>query len=278
MLKDIIKIQNHEIVRTGIIAGAGLLGNYFSNIRNDITPKFLPQNPTSFNVPYVMPYRNPPSRTKRKQKKRKYGKRKSFQKQVLALAGAKHWTVSLNPSTLHNNMYVFSPTIGVLTGTTNTTRNGDEIFLAALKIHASFCSATAAGAYQYRIICGFSTTQDTTALVNSAMPVSTQMTAMFLPNSGSNLLTTAIINPKTFTVLDDRIVDSNSQISGAADITAVNYTVSINQKYVYFGSTSAYGKVKTLYVILIPIVVGGTNNSTATGQHFISTDLIFKDY
>lgn len=261
--------------------GAGLVAiasvNYVKPFMERYIPKFLPQNPTTLNMVYRAKKGGIKSKTGTK-RKRVGGKRQSFQKKVLALAGAKHWTVSLNPSTKHNNYYNFSPTVGVVTGTTNNTRIGDEIYLAALKVMASFCTDNTAGAYQYRIIVGFSTTQDTTALIGSAMPQTTQMTAMFLPNTGSNLQTTAIINPKTFTVLDDRTIDSNSQIAATQDIQCVNYTVPINQKFVYFGSTSAYGKTKNLYVLLFPIVLGGVNNVTLTGQHFISTDLIFKDY
>lgn len=215
--------------------------------------------------------------TKTKKKKKQYT-RNSLQKKIMNLAGAKHWTVECNVASKHNNFYNFSPTQGIVTGSTNVTRNGDDAFLCAFKVNGTIVAPTTAGAYQYRLILGWSTVEDSTAGINAGWVATAQMNNMFLPNSGTAYGTTGLINPKCFTVLDDRIIDVNSIVSGVAEVKHFGYTVQIDQKFVYLGSSSAYGKFKNLYYLAIPIVSGGVANTTSTGSIVASTDLIFKDF
>lgn len=194
---------------------------------------------------------------------------------ILKMADSKHYQRNMKFATLHNKVYAFCPTMGVLTGTTNSTRIGDSIYLAAIKVHFGLASASGAGSYSYRMIVGYSTIQATTPLIDFDFVETTQLGGIFLTVNNNNQ--TGIFNPKAFTVLDDRIVDLNSNIAGVRDGHTVGYTVSLKQNFNYIGPTSAYGKLKQLYVLLCPNIMDGVNGVNPCGEQWANVDLIFKD-
>lgn len=211
----------------------------------------------------------------------KYGKRNSFKKKLMNAKGAKHHTIDLAPNLLHNRYYYFCPTYGIDQGSGNTQRDGDDIYLCAFKVNMSISAPTTAGAYQYRFILGYH--RDEISTLASSSWIEMDGTAgkiapsIFLPSTGGSLTTTGIIDPKRFTVVDDRIVDVNSLLADIRDIKHVSYTVPLNQNFIYRGDTSVFGKVRQLYFVCIPVVLGGTPAVTSCGSVFCSTDLVFKD-
>jgi len=188
---------------------------------------------------------------------------------------AKHLSFFTDIGLTHNNIVSMSPTQGVVQGDTNAQRDGDQIQLCALKLKGSFFAPTTANGYSYRIIVGYSGEEYATG---TALTVAGLVDAdMFLPNTGLGHRTNAINNPKAFTMLHDETVDVNSLITGVQDVYSYSLTIPLNDsKFYYQSSGSVYGKTKSLYVAIIPSVIGGALGITSCGIVHCSADLIFK--
>lgn len=213
--------------------------------------------------------------TVQKKRRKAVGRYNSFAKRVLATEAAHHSTTSdtsCNQAMLHNAIYTFGPTQTIVQGTNNTQRAGDEVYLCALKVSATIVTDTAAGAFSYRVMVGYSGEEYAAA---SGFVSGLTLANLFLPNTGGANATTAIVNPKTFTVVDDRMVDINSLITATADLKTLAYTCSLNTKFPYKASGSVYGKTRNLYLVVIGFKAGGSG-ATAVGTALFNTDLIFK--
>lgn len=202
--------------------------------------------------------------------------RKSFKSKVMSLHPAKHYTGETVPSLLHNSVVSMVPTQGITQGDGNSNRDGDAIHLEALKLRGSFVSFATSGAYQYRILVGWSGEEYTTSGIASGLVSAIGSTEIFLPST-QTWLNSAIVNPKAFTVLYDQTIDVNSQITATQDITNFNVTVPIHQNFNYQSSGSVQGKNRNLYVVVIGSVTGGTNGTTSAGQILLAYDLLFKN-
>lgn len=195
----------------------------------------------------------------------------SFNKMLMLNTPAKHETYSPTQALLHNNIYGTNITEQITQGFGNEGRDGDSIYLEAVKFRGILTSSTTAGAYSYRIIIGFTGEEITTG---GAFNLTISSGQVFLPNGASQL--TSIINPKAFTVLYDQVFDVNSQIAATADVNSFAGTVPIKQKFMYQSSASIYGKTKNLFMLVIGNVFGGVSGVTATGEIVVCIDTIFK--
>ena len=248
-------------LRYGGIPAAGLIQNKFNQWNNQRVRQGLP-SPSYTQVT-----------TKRK---RKQYARNTVATQIRKLEPAKHSTVSDNSTAQamkHNTIYETSPTQAITQGDGNTNRDGDEVFLEAIKINMTVVSEVTAGAYSYRILTGWLNDQ-----VSCATSVASSLGSnrIFLPSTGVIYGHAAIINPKTFTCLDDRTVTINSVIAATNDVVNEIFTVPLKQKFAYQSTGSQYGKFKNLYIIVIGTVIGGTTAVTNAGAFYLNTDLIFK--
>lgn len=221
-------------------------------------------------------YSNTSTSTKRRRKKG--GRSSTFRDQLLNNTHAQHKTIDEGVNGLamvHNNIYSMSPTQAITQGTGNTDRIGDAISLEALKVRGMFISNTVANNYTYRLIIGYSGEEfNVPSTFNSGGLVTANI---FLPTTGSTYGTQGIINPKAFTVLDDRSFTINSGIAGVADVVQFDFTVGLHTKFQYQDTASQYGKTKNLYMIAISTSYGGTPGSSGTGAVQIGFDLIFKN-
>jgi len=189
---------------------------------------------------------------------------------------AKHSTVSdatAGFATTHNTVYQSSPTQNITQGDGNINRDGDEIYLESIKLRIACLSQAATGAYSFRILVGYSG-EETSCPTTFVSVLGTS--SFFLPTTGGVYGHNAIVNPKAFTVLDDRTVTLNSIIAATNEIQNEIYTVPLKQKFQYRASASVYGKTKNLYIVVVTTVNGGTTGTTATGAVYVNSDLIFK--
>jgi len=142
-----------------------------------------------------------------------------------------------------------------------------------LKIKNAIFSSTAAGAYQFRILVGYSGEEYT---ANNYTTTRLTATELFLPDT-FNWGVNGLINPKAFTCLYDSTVDINSQITGVADITNHAFTVDLgNQHFNYQSSGSTFGKTRNLYMLVIGCAAGGVSGVSPVGTINTAVDLIFK--
>lgn len=225
--------------------------------------------------------RSGPIRTYKSRAPRNRTGKTTFKQQMLKNESAKHWTVEdrfIGGTLKQNVLYSFSPTQGVVQGTTNSTRIGDKIHLAALKLRGQILSQGTSGAYSARVLVGFSGNE----VPAGAATLASNSTGLaygevFLPETGWTAWTTAIVNPKAFTVLYDQTFDINSQISGTQDVLSFSETIPINQDFNYESSGAIYGKFKNLYILMVSDVAGGTTATTNACDVQIAADLIFKE-
>lgn len=210
-------------------------------------------------------------------KRRQRFRGNSFKRQVMKLHPAKHYTAESSSLNTHNSIVCMCPTQGITQGDGNTNRDGDAIHIESIKIKGTSVSNATAGAYQHRILVGWSGEEITTAQIASQLVSGLSSTELFLPTTTSNWTCNGVINPKAFTVLFDETYDLNSQIASTQDVVAFAATIPIHQDFDYQASGSVMGKTRNLFVVAIACVAGGTAGTTAAGNHLVSVDLIFKN-
>lgn len=212
------------------------------------------------------------TRTMTKQRNVRRGYRKSFAQKVRSIQPAKHWT-SNSAVTINNaTIYTWNITAGVIQGDTNAQREGDSIYMEALKLEGFMQTATASNAYKFRVLVGYSGEEYSVTTLTASLLADAEL---FLPNTTATVVN-GIINPKTFTVIYDEVIDLNSQIEGDRTIQSTRTTIKLNKRFNYQNSGSAFGKNQNLYVVVISYsadtAVGDSNGSAV-----LSADLIFRD-
>lgn len=210
-------------------------------------------------------------------RRRRVGNRLSLKRQMIKMHSAKHSTQDLSANNAHNTILSSCPTQNVVQGDGNSNRDGDAIHIECLKLKGSLVSSATAGAYQHRIIVGWSGEEVTTGLIATNLVSGLGASELFLPTTSGTWTANGVINPKAFTVLYDETFDINSQVSATQDIVNFAVSIPIHQDFDYQSTASVMGKTKNLFVIAIAEVAGGTSGVTAAGQHIISTDLVFKN-
>lgn len=214
-----------------------------------------------------------------KKRRRRYGSRSSFKSKLIASTPAKHCTTDDSQTGVvggtHNTLYTCNLTAGIIAGTADDQRVGDTVQLAALKVNGLLSTVLASTAScQYRVIIGYSGEEYN--VPNTLSSFGLVAGEIFESGTGTNWRNTGIINPKAFTVLDDRIFTLNNSITGVADIQEFAYTVSVPTSFNYQANGSAFGKTRNLYLVWIPCILNGSSGVTNAGNVAMSTDLIFK--
>lgn len=172
----------------------------------------------------------------------------------------------------HNTLYTANITSVPVQGTTNAQRIGDKIQLQHLDLSIQFNSAAAAGAYSWRLMIVWSGEEYNPAGLASGLA----FTGLFLPNTGSNLTTNSIVNPKAVTILMDETFDINSLVAAVKDTVNLKKRIRLNQQFMYDKTGAVYGKTKNLYFVAVGTVIGGTSGVTSCGDIGFNADLVFK--
>lgn len=212
--------------------------------------------------------------TTKKRKRKPVGL--SLKRAILNTQPAKHYTAEASVANTHNILLTMCPTQGIVQGDTNTQRDGDRIHLEALKIKGCMQSAAASGAYSHRIIVGWSGEEYTTANISNNFVAGLVTGEVFLPNTVTNWLPSALINPKAFTVLYDETFDINSQVAATHDGVSFAATIPLNTDFSYQSTGSVQGKTRNLYIIVTGAIANGAAGN-AIGNHIMAVDLIFKN-
>jgi len=215
------------------------------------------------------------SQTMARKRRKVTGRRSSFAKKVRNLAPYQHNTLADGSdfsNMTHNTIYTTNLTAKIVQGDANTDRDGDAIYLNALKLSGAIHTNTASNGYMFRVLVGWS--GEEYAITASSAGLTSQ--EIFLPATGTTFLTNGIVNPKAFTCIYDSISDVNSLLATTADIFSLRAKIQLDQKYVYQSSGSTFGKFKNLYLVVIGCVIGGTTGTTATGTFYMGTDVIFQ--
>lgn len=216
--------------------------------------------------------------THKRKKKSRFGKRNSFKQKVLRNIPAKHKTTNDNQTfaaLTHNTINTCNITAAVTRGTADEQRIGDTMRLLALKLSYSIQSPAATSqSISVRVIVGYSGEEyNLPNTFGSGLGTS----ELFLPSTGGTWGINGIINPKAFTVLDDRIITINDLIVNNVEIQDQVYTVPCETYFPYQSVGGVFGKNRNLYVVAIGCIVGGVTGTTPAGNLYMCTDLIFKD-
>jgi len=209
-------------------------------------------------------------------RKRTVPRRMSFKKAVLNVKPAKHLSGESSVTINHNQILTCIPSQAITQGTGNTQRDGDAIYLAALKLRVNCQAAAASNGYTFRVLVGWTGEEYTTANIATTLVASVTAAELFLPTTTTFWMPNAQINPKAFTILHDQTYDINSQVASTSDVISDSYTVPINQNFEYQSTGSVQGKTRNLCIIAIGSVVGGSSGVTGVGNVVASWDLIFK--
>lgn len=222
------------------------------------------------------------TKTKTKMKYKKPGKskvslavRKEIKKISIRNAEIKNSDNGTSASLLHLQQRAMGITQCVTQGTTQITRVGDEINLTAFRFNIIIQAPTTAGAYSYRILVVYSGEEYAATTLSTS---SITFGEIFLPNIVAGSDNMGVVNKKAVTVLHDENIEINSNIASTSDVVAIQREINLrNVTFKYQASGSVYGKVKNLYLVMIPSVVGGTASTTACGTALINSSLDFRD-
>lgn len=206
-----------------------------------------------------------------KQRRKRVRFRKSFKQKVMSIPPAKHLTGDSQEVINQNTVYTLGLTTQVVQGDSNAQRDGDAIYLEALKINGHFQASSTSNAYKCRIIVGYSGEEFSPNTFTSSQLANTDV---FFP---STFWTNAITNPKAFTVLYDTTLDVNSQVTGVSTLQSYSATIPLKRMHPYQSNGSQYGKTRNLYAVVVPHGVG-VAAGTAVGSIFMNYDMIFKNF
>lgn len=187
----------------------------------------------------------------------------------------KNWNNGTSAAFTHSTQQSFNMTAGVVQGTTNGTRNGDEITLNSVRAQVLITAPTTAGAYSYRVMFFYSGEEFSST---SFSTVGLAFAETFLPGAVVGTNVAGIVNRKAISLLFDTVVNINSNLAATQDV--VHFPVNIklgNVKFPYQSAAGIYGKFKNLYCVVTPYVAGGTTGVTTCGNVAINYSLDYRD-
>lgn len=207
-------------------------------------------------------------------KRRPQASRNSLAYQIRSMEAVKHYVKSdgtLNQTMIMNQVYLHQPTQQVSQGDTNSNRDGDNIYLNALKTRFMFHDLAAiTDGVTYRLLVGWTD-------IASSVSGFTAATASdyFLPSAGT-YFSNYIVDPKKLTVILDKTYDQNTLITGVRPVQTDAINIQLDKAFTYqTGDTR--GKGKNLTVLVVAQVVGGTAGTTQVGNVYMGYDLIFRN-
>lgn len=237
--------------------------------------KFVRPNRTSFSNSVPEGMASGSSSTVVYQRPKKRVIRTSFKSKLVNAQPAKHYSYTADQATTASVIYTTCPTSGITQGTTNAQRDGDSVYLAALKGRYTYASEVGiVGNFIGRIIIGWSGEEYTGVGTDFGAGLATG--ELFLPGTTTFPLN-GIINPKAFTCIYDETMDVDNFSAGSASMNqnTGTFNIPLDTNFVYQASGSTMGKTRNLYVVFIAGQVGAPA-LTATGIISIALDLIFK--
>lgn len=263
---------------TSVIGYAGIggianhLGGYIVNLEDNDQPQYRNRKPSQTKTQMKYPTKKRVSKGKVSTAVKQYVKKASLMKTEIK----NYNLVVSNAAVVHATQYAHAMTQGIVQGTTNEDRVGDEIFINAIRFNILVASNATAGAYSYRLMLVWSGEEFNNA--GTLASTSLASSEVFLPGFDNGAKFLGVVNRKAVTVLWDRVVDINSNIANTSDCITVSGTIGMkNQRFPYQAAGSIYGKTKNLYFVAIPNVVNGVTGTTGCGAITITYSIDFRD-
>lgn len=215
------------------------------------------------------------SRTITKRRKRnsgKYGLKTAIRSLESALHLATPGTGSNYFAATHNTVYSQNCTYNITQGTAQSNRQGDSVFLCALKFSGFHEGPVALqDGLVFRVLVFYADPFSGSAVFNS----STIGTGdLFIATN--QYTSTGIIDPKKVYVVYDETIEVQPSVTNTYTGTNFNGSVQLNKGVNYFPGTNEVNP-RQLYITVIPSIANGTTGVTSCGKFAISTDLIFKN-
>lgn len=203
----------------------------------------------------------------------------TFKKQLAAATPANHMVFNSGAGTTHQVQYLYNICARVAQGLGLDDRQGDAIYMEAVKLNIQLATDTVSNAYHYRIMLFYSRDEYTTlgqTYSAGILATGTPLGDMILPSQNSFTAASLITNPKCVTKVFDLVVDINSQVTGAASAKTLSLNIPLKKEFKY-STNGQYGKFKNLYLLIVPEAYGGTLATTDAGDYFFNLDLIYKN-
>lgn len=200
--------------------------------------------------------------------------RNSFKSKLVSAQPAKHYSYTADQAAVQDTIYTTCPTAGIVQGSTNATRDGDAVYLAALKGRFTYMPPGGVQSFIGRMIIGYS--GEEYLGLGTDFGVGLTSAEVFLPGT-TTFSTNGIVNPKGFTVLYDETIDVDNVVTsaGTSNSASGSFNVPLDTNFVYQASGSTMGKTKNLYVLFLSVTPGGAV-AAPTGTFSVALDLIFK--
>jgi len=175
--------------------------------------------------------------TKRKQKKNAYVNGNSLKKYIRNMESTLHNIVGqTNFSTVHNTVYSCNLTFNITQGSAQDNRQGDTVFLNALKASIFYESPFgSANGTTYRVLIHWSDIYKNSGSWSSG---TIGLNNLFYSLTGNDRSSTGLIDPKTTTVVYDELVTIMPNLTSTYAISTDEIKVQLNKAINYLPGTN----------------------------------------
>lgn len=209
---------------------------------------------------------------RRKPQGNKYGLKTAIRSMESALHLSTPGTGSNYFSATHNTVYSQNCTYNITQGTAQSNRQGDSVFLCALKFSGFHEGPVALqDGLVFRVLVHYADPYSGSSTFNSLVIGSGDL--FIATNQYSS---TSIIDPKKVYCVYDKTIEVQPSVTNTYTGTNFNGTVSLNKAINFLPGTNEVNP-RQLYITIIPSIANGTTGVTSCGKFAVSTDLIFKN-
>jgi len=216
------------------------------------------------------------SQTKNKKKRKApYFSGSVLKRTIRSLESTLHNVVGQsNFTTLHNTIYCINLTYNLTQGTAQGNRQGDSVYLNALKASIFYDSPIGQqDGTTYRVLVHWSDTYKNSGAWSSATIGTGEL---FIGTTGNTRTSTGIIDPKSTYCVYDELVTIQPTIVGVYAAATNELTVQLNKAINYLPGTNEVNP-RQLYMTIIPAIANGTTGTSDAGRFIVATDLMFKN-
>jgi len=208
----------------------------------------------------------------------KMGKRslvKTVKRTVHKMEEAKHKIINATQTPKHDTIYTLNLLGNISQGNTGFTRNGDSVFVEAIKIR-NYMEQLAANENTvfFRLLLVRHDNDHLSGSDNWGSGLG--LTDIYHTGSTIAGIIQGLVDAKKVSVLLDKTYTVNKQVTGKVNVKIDSMLIPIKQKFVYKDGTN-YGKFANYYLVLHAFASGGSTGTTDTGLFNTSVDVIFKD-
>lgn len=205
-------------------------------------------------------------------------KKKTLKDKIRQMESAQHHAANdqtLTQALKHNTMYIHNVTANILTGTSNSTRTNDTIYLEAIKLNGYYGTSTSlTNGQKFRVVVFWTDLFNNTGTTGFS---SIAISNFNINSTGGFYSADFIFDPKKATVIYDESHTINQQIASVSDVSQVIATIPLKKSFNYLPNGNGAGSDRNLYVGVLASSSGGTAGTTDTGTFYLSYDTIFRN-